>query len=365
MLQRFKIKLIDKYIIGNYLTTFFFSLLICTLIACSIDFSDKVQSFIEKPCTKLEIASYYLGFMLHMSGLLMPLYTLIAVVFFTSRMATNAEILAILNAGVSFWRLMRPYILAASCVALMHLFFNHYAIPKMNKSRLWFERTYVWLDQEKSRSSNVHFMLGPTTKAFVRGYNKTSKTISSLKLEKFTGSRIESILEAENATYKDSTQRWILSNYTIRKFDGLHESITRPQGILDTAISLSPSDFTFFNNKNEELTTSELNETIQRDKKRGLAGAKTYELERQRRTAEPFTNFILTIIGLSVAGRKVRGGMGLHLAIAIGIGALYILLSKFAVSFAASGSVPVVVGMWIPNMLFMSVALFLMFRAQK
>jgi lipopolysaccharide export system permease protein len=365
MQQRFKIKLLDKYIIGNYLTTFFFSLLICTLIAVSIDFSDKVQSFIEKPCTKLEIATYYLGFMLHMSGLLMPLYTLIAVVFFTSRMATNAEILAILNAGVSFWRLMRPYLLAASVVALLHLFFNHYAIPELNKSRLAFERKYVWLDQEKSRTSNVHFMLDPNTKAFIRGYNKTSKSASGLKLEKFKANKIESILEAENASYKDSTQSWVLSNYTIRKFDGLHETFSKPAGILDTAISLSPSDFTFFNNKNEELTTPELNQTIQRDLNRGLAGAKTFELERQRRTAEPFTNFILTIIGLSVAGRKVRGGMGLHLAIAIGIGALYILLSKFAVSFAASGTVPVVVGMWIPNMIFITVAIFLMFRAQK
>jgi lipopolysaccharide export system permease protein len=365
MYQHLKIKILDKYIIGNYLTTFFFSLLICTLIAVSIDFSDKVQSFIEKPCTKLEIMSYYLGFMLHMSGLLMPLYTLIAVVFFTSRMATNAEILSILNAGVSFWRLMRPYMAAASVVFLLHLCFNHYAIPIMNKVRLGFERKYVWLDQEKSRTSNVHFMLAPGTKAFIRGYNKGSKTASGLKLEKFTGSKIESILEAENATFKDSTQSWVLTNYTIRKFDGLRETILKPTGTLDTAINLSPSDFTFFNNKNEELTTPELNQTIKRDLDRGLAGAKTYELERQRRTAEPFTNFILTIIGLSVAGRKVRGGMGLHLAIAIGIGALYILLSKFAVSFAASGSVPVVVGMWIPNMIFMSVAVFLMFRAQK
>jgi lipopolysaccharide export system permease protein len=361
----FQIKILDRYLIGRYLSTFFFSLLICTLISMAIDFSDKVQSFIEKPCTAKDIAVYYAGFMLHMSGLLMPLYTLIAVVFFTSRLAFNAEILSILNAGISFGRLLRPYLLAGGVVALLHLTLNHLAIPRMNKYKLWFERTFVWTDQEKSRTTNVHFLVAPGEKLYIRGYNKTSKTASGIKLEKFVGNKVQSILEAEQAVFKTETNRWQLTNYSVRQFDGLRESFVRYNTPLDTAINLTPQDFVFYNNQNEEMTTPELLEAIERDRSRGLSNTKSFEIEVHRRSADPFTILVLTVIGLAVAGRKVRGGMGLHLAMGIGIGAFYVLLSKFAVSFASSGSVPVALGMWIPNLIFIIVALFLTARAQK
>ncbi len=356
---------LDRYIVKQYLLTFFFSVLICTLISVAIDFSDKVSSFIERPCTKWEIAQYYAGFMLHMSGLLLPMYVLIAVVFFTSRLAFNSEILSILNAGVSFWRLMRPYLVGACIVAGLHLFLNHWAIPTMNKKRLWFERTYVWTDQEKSRSSNAHFLLGSNQKVFVRGYNKTSQTASGLKLEHFENNHVTSILEAENATYRSDRDRWEITNYTVRTFDGLRESFTRFAAPKDTFLALSPQDFVWFSNQNEGMTTPELLAAIRRDRARGLSNIRSFEIELARRTADAFTIFILTIIGLAVAGRKVRGGMGLHLAMGIGIGSLYVLLSKFAVSFASSGQVSVLLGMWIPNLVFGAVAIWLVSKAQK
>lgn len=362
------LKTIDKYLIRNYLSTFFFSLLICTLISVAIDFSDKVQTFIEKPCTlKNVVVDYYFGFMGYISGLLMPMYTLIAVVFFTSRLAFNSEILSILNAGVSFSRLLKPYLIAGSIVALMHGTLNHFVIPHFNKSRLWFEHTFVWTDQDKGKTANVHMLIASDTKAYVRGYNKSSKTANGLRIEKFTGNKITSILEAENAAWKSDSisSRWQLTNYSIRTFDGLHEHYMRSNTPLDTMINLTPQDFVFYDNQNQELTTPELNDAIERDRGRGLPSTKSYEIEKQRRTADAFTNIIVTIIGLAVAGRKVRGGMGLHLAIGIGIGALFILLSKFAVSFASSGSLPVVVGMWIPNIIFSVVALVLVRGAQK
>lgn len=360
-----KIKVLDQYIIKKYLSTFFFAALILTMITVPIDLSDKIQSFIEKPCTKLEILKYYAGFVLHMTALLLPLYTLIAVVFFTSRMAFDAEILSILNAGVSFNRMLRPYLIAGGVVMCLHLFLNHFAAPTMNKVRHWFERTYVWTDQEKSRSSNVHFLVGEGKKVFIRGYNKAGKTASGLKLEHFDGNRIISILDAENAKFDTATGKWQLTNWTIRKFDdGIRESISKHIEPLDTAINLLPEDFIFFNNQNEELTTAQLLKSIERDKSRGIAD-KSYEIELHRRTADAVTSLILTIIGLAVAGRKVRGGMGLHLALAIGVGALFVLMSKFAVSFASSGTVPVVVGMWLPNLAFFGVAVWLVVRAQK
>lgn len=365
ILELFKLHIIDRYIIRKYLSTFFFAVLIFTLISAAIDFSDKVQSFIEKPCTlKNIVVDYYLGFVGYITGLLMPMYTLIAVVFFTSRMAFNAEILSILNAGASFNRILKPYLVAGSMIAFFHLALNHIIIPHFNKSRLWFEHTFVWVDQDRGKTSNVHLLLRKDVKLYIRGYNKLNKTASGLRLEKFNGNRVESILEAENANFKEEPNKWQISNYTIRTFNGIGEKLIQSAQPLDTLINISPQDFVYFQNQNQEMTTMELQTAIWRESERGQSN-KSYEIELHRRTADAFTNLILTIIGLAVAGRKVRGGMGLHLAIAIGIGALFILLSKFAVSFASSGSIPVLLGMWIPNLIFGLVAIWLVTRAQK
>lgn len=362
-----KFKVLDAYLMKKYFSTFFFSLLICTLISIAIDFSEKVKSFIEKPCTLKEIVlDYYAGFVVHMAGLLLPMYTLIAVVFFTSRLAFNSEILSILNAGVSFQRLLRPYLMVGCAIAAMHLALNHFIIPEFNKSRLKFERTYVWTQgQDKGKTANVHFLVAPDTKVFIRSYTKSSKTANGLRLEKFEGSRIISILEAENAAWKNEPNIWQLNNYSVRTFDGLRERFVKYSAPIDTVINLSPQDFVFYQNQNEEMTSAELSQAIARDRSRGLANSKKFEVEIYRRTADAFTNIILTIIGLAVAGRKVRGGMGLHLAMGIGIGAGFILLSKFAISFASNGTVPVLLGMWIPNIVFLAVAIWLAGRAQK
>lgn len=357
---------LDRYLIRNYLTTFLFVLGIFTLISMAIDFSDKVQSFIEKPCTlKNIVVDYYLGWIFHMASLILPVYTLVSVVFFTSRLAFNSEILSILNAGVSFQRLLRPYLIAAGIVAAAHLVFNHFLVPKLNKSRLWFEHTFVWTDQEKGRTSNVHLFTGPDTKVFIRGYNKTTQTANGLRLERMEGTQVKSILEADQATWQDSIGKWHIPGYTLRQFDGLREKYARYTTPLDTVINLAPQDFVFYQNQNQELTTPELFEAIRRDRSRGLANSRAYEIEVHRRSADAVTNIILTVIGLAVAGRKVRGGMGLHLTLGIGIGAMFILLSKFAVSFATSGTVPVGLGMWIPNIIFLGVALWLVKGAQK
>jgi lipopolysaccharide export system permease protein len=362
-----KFKVLDAYLIKKYFSAFFFSLLICTLISVAIDFSEKVKSFIEKPCTLREIVlDYYLGFILHMAGLLMPLYTLIAVIFFTSRLAFNSEILSVLNAGVSFRRLMQPYLIVGGTIAAMHLSLSHFIVPQFNKTRLAFERSYVWTQgQDKGKTTNVHFLVAPGTKVFIKGYNKKDKKASGLRLEKFDGSRIVSLLEAENATFQAEPNRWQLTNYSVRTFDGLRERYVHYSTPLDTAINLSPQDFTWYHNQNEEMTSAELLEAIARDRSRGLLNSRKYEVEFHRRTADAFTNIILTVIGLAVAGRKVRGGMGLHLALGIGIGAGFILLSKFAASFATSGSVPILLGMWIPNLVFIAVAIWLAGKAQK
>jgi lipopolysaccharide export system permease protein len=363
----FDLKTIDRYIIGKFLRTFGFSVLICSMISVVIDFSDKVQNIVDKkPPLKEIVIDYYLGFILHMAGLLMPLYVLIAVVFFTSRLATDSEIISLLNAGVSFKRLMRPYLIAASLIVATHLCMAHFFIPMANKGRLKFEHTYVWLDQEKVKGTNGLFLVSPTEQVYFRSYDKTSKTARDFRLEHFDGSKIQGILEAKEAQFIDTLGIWRLTNFSRRSFDGMKESF-RLSGTekLDTLINFTPQDFTFFQNQNEEMTSPELARTVARIKSRGGGNARTFEIEIQKRSSEAFTIIVLTIIGLAVAGRKVRGGMGLHLAIALGIGAVFILLSKFAVSFAANGLLHPAVAMWIPNILFGAIAAYLVWAAQK
>jgi len=360
-----RFKVLDAYFIRQYLATVFFSLLIFSMISCAIDFSDKVQSIIEKPCTWKDVLAYYMGFVTHMASLLLPLYTLIGVVFFTSRLASNAEILSVFNAGVSFRRLLRPYLIAATAMMTLHLVINHYGAPKLNKWRLWFEHTYVWTDQDKGKTTNVHLMLSPGVKVFVRGYNKNAKSVSGLRLESFEGTKVKSILEAETARWKEDKGLWEIPKWSVRTFDGLREQYSQHNTVLDTAINISPNDFVYYANQREEMTTPQLMEAIDRDRGRGLPNTRSYEVEMYRRTADAFTIIILTIIGLAVAGRKVRGGMGLHLALGIGIGAAYIVFSKFTVSFATGGSMPVWLGMWLPNMAFALMAWWLVSRAQK
>ncbi|MBL7825081.1 MAG: LptF/LptG family permease [Saprospiraceae bacterium] len=361
----FKLKVLDRYLIGKFLSAAGFSLLICTMISVAIDFSDKVQSIIEEPCTIKDILAYYIGFIFQMSSLLMPLYTLIAVVFFTSRLAFNSEILSILNAGVSFSRLMRPYLIGGCLIAVFHLSINHLIAPVFNKWKLWFEHTFVWTNQDKGKTSNVHMLTASNVKVYIKGYNKNSKTMTGLRVEEFEGSQVKSILQAENARWKAEPNRWELTQWSVRTINGLKETFTRSNTPLDTAINISPQDFVYYHNQNEEMTTAELMDAIARERVRGQANVKSYEIEMHRRTADAVTNIILTIIGLAIAGRKVRGGLGLHLAVGIGIGAGFILMSKFAVSFAASGSIPVMLGMWIPNIIFAFVAVWLVIRAQK
>lgn len=365
MTNPLKFKVLDAYLIGKYLSTVFFSLLIFSMISCAIDFSDKVQSIIEKPCTTKDVLAYYMGFVTHMASLLLPLYTLIGVVFFTSRLASNAEILSILNAGISFRRLLQPYLLAAGAVMSLHLFINHFGAPLLNQWRLWFEHTFVWTDQDKGKTTNVHLLTDTGTKVFVRGYNKNNKTASGLRLERFEGHHVLSILEADQAKWKAEPNIWTLPKWTVRSFDGLREKYVEHNTPLDTAINISPADFVYYANQREEMTTPQLLEAIARDRGRGLPYTRSYEVEMHRRTADAFTIIILTIIGLAVAGRKVRGGMGLHLALGIGIGAAYIVFSKFTVSFATGGAMPVWLGMWLPNFAFGAMALWLVSRAQK
>jgi lipopolysaccharide export system permease protein len=361
-----QLDILDRYIIRKYLTTFGFTLLILTLIACVIDFSEKVDNFIREPITRFEIFQYFATFIPFINTMLVPLYALIAVIFFTSRMANDSEVISIFNAGVSFRRFLRPFMLAAGGIALVHLALTHLIVPMSNKIRVRIENKYIWKDNDKGKSDNVHLFLDPHNKVYVQNYRKADSTARDFRIEKLDSTGfMREIIKSSNARYLGKEKKWRLEGYTRRTFSGLHETFSPDNPPLDTALALAPEDFVQYANQNEMLTTPELYQLIQKQRTRGAGKARKYEIELHRRTAEPFTILILTLIGVAMAARKVRGGVGLHLAVGIGVGAVFIFLSRFVATIAMQPDVPVFLGVWTPNLIFGGVAAYMLSRAQQ
>jgi len=361
------LKTLDRYIIGKFLSTFFFTVLIFVMIAVVIDFSEKVEKFIKEPVTTQEIAlQYYPSFILWIVGLLWPLFTLIAVIFFTSRMAANSEIISIFNAGVSFRRFARPYFLGAGFLVSLHLLGSHFIIPNGNKALLDFTYTYIDKNQDKGRTRDVHLFVAPDTKVYIRNYRKRDSTARDFRIEQFENSELVKLIKAPRAEWVEATQKWRLTNYEIRTFSGMQEDLYIGTGeSIDTTLNLGPEDFIDFRDQQNMMTTPQLRTYINRQEERGASNLRKYQLELARRTAEPVTVFLLTIIGMAIAARKVRGGIGIHLALGIGMGAVFIFLSRFSIVFAQGQSIPVWLGIWLPNMIFGVIAVFLVVRAQK
>ncbi len=362
-----KFTILDRYIFVKYVSTFFFTVLLFTMISVVIDFSEKVEDFLHESCTAHEIIfDYYLNYLPHINWLLWPLISLISVIFFTSRLAHNSEIISVLNAGVSFQRLQISYLSAAVIITSIHLLGNHYLIPIANKSRLKFEHTYIYKNSDQGKTENVHLFVGGDTKVYLRFYNKSDKTARDFRLEKFKGSDLVYVLKAKSASWNEKNESWTLLNTEERTFYGLKESINvNKSANKELKINLYPSDFVKYQNQKEMQTSSELLDYIEKENKRGSGVAKPFEIEYHRRTSDSASIIILTLIGVAVAARKVRGGMGLHLAIGIGLGALYVFLSRFSITFAQNDSLPSIIGVWIPNLMFIMVSIYLNLKAQK
>ncbi len=362
------IKTLDRYILGKFLSAFFFTVLIFTLISVFIDFSEKVEKFITEPITRREILLiYYPGFIVFIAEVLWPLYTLIAVVFFTSRMASNSEILSAFNAGVSFNRLMRPYLIGAGILMTIFLLGAHFFAPWISKLRLEVVHTYIDKGSDKGKTSNVHMFTAPGEKVFVQQFRKADSTARNFRLERFDSTGLVFLLQADQARYLGGpTHRWQVKNFVVRTFNHDREGIFVGRGMeADTTVNLHPGDFVDYTEQQAMMTTPDLIRYINQQKARGAGNTRKYESELHTRTAEAFTVLILTIIGMAVASRKVRGGTGLHLAVGITLGALYVVLSRFAVVFATGEALPVLIGIWMPNIIFGTVAFYLVSKAQK
>lgn len=360
--------IIDRYIIRKYISTFVFTGLLFTLISWVIDASQKVESFVNENLTLSQVVfDYYFYFLLNINILLWPLFALISVIFFTSRLAYNSEIISILNAGVSFHRLMVPYLITASIIVLPHLVSNHIFIPLANKKRIDFENQYIYKgNKDYDRGSNMHLFLDENSKVYVRYFREEDNSISDFRIEQLDSLQLRQLIKASRAEWLPDKEQWRIHDYTRYWFDGENEKAVKYAGAsFDTMLNMRPGDFVRFKNQREMMTTPQISRYIAEEKKRGISDTRVMEIEIHRRTADSYTLLILTIIGMAVAARKVRGGMGVHLAIGVSLGAAYIVLSKFSVTFAQGKLLPALVGVWIPNLLFTAIAWYRMSRAQK
>ncbi len=275
-----------------------------------IDFGEQLERLLESKVGLLTILQeYYIPFIPWINGILFPLYALISVIFFTSRLAANTEILPIFNAGVSFKRLMVPYLFSASILALILLWTNHYLIPQSNKSRLGFRNEYISSKKQILRSRNMHIFLDPNRKVYINYYNKKDSTGHDFRLEQFEQKKLISVLKAKKIKLIQSPNRWRLSNYQqLNLIEGQEQLSFGNKEYIDTTLSLEHEDFVRFSNENDMLTSSELQRYMAKEKERGLGNARAMAVAYHRRNAEPVSILILTIIGMALSARKKGEG---------------------------------------------------------
>jgi lipopolysaccharide export system permease protein len=362
-------KKIDRYILSKYLTTFFFCLILFTAIVVVIDISEKTDDFVKSKLPVMRIITdYYFGFIPRIDAMLFPLFVFISVIFFTSKMATRSEVVAILSSGVSFRRYMLPFMIGGLVLSAMLWFGYQYVVPKANKK--WGDFEAVYIDGNTGQGNNItykqklYFRIDSNTYAGIRGYDTISKTGSGFFVQQFKNNKITYNLRAESFSWDTATRKWKLQNVEERRFDSLRERITRSITLLMN-YNFKPRDLRKDEYLKDQLPTPELDEFIALERLRGSEMLSTLLVERYNRDAIPASVLILTVIGVSLASRRVRGGSGLHLAAGVLISVSYILFSRFSIVFATKGSFTPFLAAWTPNFLFGLLAFYLYKRAPK
>lgn len=359
------IRRMDLYIIKKFLGTYFFAIALIITIAVVFDVNEQIDKFVtNKAPVEAIIFDYYMNFIPYFSNLFSPLFVFIAVIFFTSKMAENSEIIAMMSTGMSFRRMLRPYMISAAIIAALTYGLGAYVIPKGNVTRLDFESKYK-RKKKVEYVRNVQLEVDSGVIAYMERYENYNKTAYRFSLDKFEDKKLVSHLTARSATYDTTTvHKWTLKNYMIREMDGMRENIIKGDR-LDTIIKMEPQDFLITKGMQQTMTSTELDEYIAKQKRRGFANIKEFQIEYHQRIAMSFAAFILTIIGVSLSSRKVKGGMGLYLGIGLALSFSYILFQTISATFAVNGNTPPVLAVWIPNILYTFIAIYLYRKAPR
>jgi lipopolysaccharide export system permease protein len=358
------LKIIDRYIIKKFLGTFLYAIILVVLIAVIFDISEKLDDFLKRDAPMNAIFfDYYLNFIPYFVNLFSPLFIFIAVVFFTSRLAQQTEIIAIINSGVSFWRLMRPYFITAAMLAVFSFWLNNFILPHANRDRLEFENTYI-NGLKGFTERNIHRQTAPGESIYFQSFNNRDNRGYRFTLEKFENSQLVFKLSAETCQWDSLKNKWTLKNYKEHKFNGMDEKI-RVGRVMDTTININPAEFRRRVTNVQTLNYMELNDFIDQETKRGSGDIEFYKVEKYMRTSMPFASFILTLIGVALSSRKIRGGIGVNLAFGFVISFAYIMFMQVSSTFATNGSLHPMLAVWIPNITFSVLAIYLAIKAPK
>ena len=352
------LKILDWYIIKKFIGTYFYSIALIISISIVFDVNENLAKFTQYHAPlKAMVFDYYMNFVPYFANLFSPLFVFIAVIFFTSKLAGNSEIISMLAAGVSFKRLMRPYMVSAALISIMTFYLGSYVIPKGTIIRQNFETMYK-NKKKNTAAENVQLQVGKGVIAYIQHYDNNNKRGYGFCLDKFENKKLVSHLTASEIQYdtiSDSKYHWTVRNWRIRQLRGLRETITSG-ATRDTLIMMEPTDLVFSKGQQETFTSPQLKEYISKQIDRGSSNVVQYEVEYHKRIATSFASFILTTIGLSLSSRKRKGGMGLYLGIGLALSFGYIMLQTVSATFAINADTPPILAAWIPNIIFSFVA---------
>jgi lipopolysaccharide export system permease protein len=362
------LKILDRYILKKFLGTFFFIVILMAMLAVVVDFAEKIEDFAKPdgPKSSEIIFDYYLNFMPYITSLLFPLYALIAVIYFTSRLAANSEIIAMIGNGINFYRLLYPYMIGAFIISGIHFCANHFVFPVANKSRTKFENTYIWKHNFQGPTDNIHIFSAKNEEIYIQHYSRSDSTAHNFSLMRYDNSGLNRFftLNAQRVKLIKYPNKWRMFNYNIRYVNGINEKIVKGSQ-MDTVINLKSADLAIRDNLKDAMSSGELVKYVKEEKSKGSGMVVPFQVEYYRRTADPFSIIVLTIIGLAISSRKMRGGMGWHLVLGMLISALYIFMGKFSMTFSTHAGLPPFIGAWVPNIIFSVVAIYLLLKAQK
>lgn len=354
------IGILDWYIIKKFIGTYIYAILLIISIAIVFDFNENLSKFTQYHAPwRAIIFDYYANFIPYYSNLFSPLFVFIAVIFFTSKLAGNSEIIAMMAAGVSIRRLMRPYMISCILIAGLTFYLNSFVIPHGTVIRQNFESLYR-NSKKNTSAENVQLQVAKNTVAYIQNYDDQYKRGYGFSLVKFKDKKIIShmtAMEIQYDTVADTKYHWKVSNWKIRTLKGLKEHI-QSGASKDTVLLMEPTDLVYSKGQQETFTSPELLDYISKQTSRGSGNVVQYEVEFHKRIAMSFSSFILTIIGLSLSSRKRKGGMGLYLGIGLALSFGYIMLQTVSASFAIQADTPPILAAWIPNIIFAVIAYF-------
>ena len=358
------LKKIDYYIIKKFLGTYALTLVLVISIAIVIDITEKMDDFYREGLDSYTIIfDYYIYFIPYYINLFSSLFTFLSVIFVTSKLAYNSEIIAMLAGGISFRRLLVPYMISAFIIAVFTFYISSEVIPPSIRERLKFESEYIFHEQFEASSNNKQLQLSSNEIVYVERFNLDKNVGYRFSYDKFDGKRLIERITAHRIVY-DSLYHWTAIDYTKRTFYDLREELTKGPS-LPMELNMLPKDFIEIIKEYEQLTNTQLNTHITNQGKRGIGGLSAYKLELYKRFSNPFAAFVLTLIGVSIASRKVRGGTGHHIFLGLLLSVTYLLFNLTSSSFTIKGGVNPLLSVWIPNIIYLGIGIILYQRAPK